>query len=321
MDATPLSHHAILELAAPFSRAGLALDLPASDRAARRLRFKTRTLPAGPDGGSVTETLSLEDTGGGRWRLLRTLQPADPTVPPGRVSAEGIDPALLLARVMALPPERPFWRGAHGEHAALTLHAGAGEHWVLREAEGRAAGLRLQLSVSGVAGYAAELQLLRDEADSRRLPDDLLEVLGQGYTRLVPIGRRWDSSVRLRGAEPRRSAEAEARLHQALSHLAQTLSEPPLRFHQRHRAARWRLGLLRGVPLLLGVGLVALAFALRDSGSESDARLAALANLAPPLLMALFFMRREMPRIELPRLPRAPAAGSWKPGTGAPPEP
>jgi hypothetical protein len=29
--------------------------------------------------------------------------------------------------------------------------------------------------------------------------------------------------------------------------------------------------------------------------------------------MALFFMRREMPRIELPRLPRAPAARSWQP--------
>jgi hypothetical protein len=29
--------------------------------------------------------------------------------------------------------------------------------------------------------------------------------------------------------------------------------------------------------------------------------------------MGLFFLRREMPRIALPRVPRPPAAGDWRP--------
>ena len=128
----------------------------------------------------------------------------------------------------------------------------------------------------------------------------------------------------LRGNEPRRSADARARLSQTLLHLQHTLAEPPARFHQRWRGARWRVGLLRGGPLMLGVALVAAAFAVRGRGGDSEATLAALANLAPPLLMALFFMRREMPRIELPRWPRSPAAGSWQPwpvDAAAPAEP
>ena len=75
----------------------------------------------------------------------------------------------------------------------------------------------------------------------------------------------------------------------------------------------WRIGLLRGVPLSVGVAVVAVAFAVRGTGGQAEAMLGALANLVPPLLMALFFMRREMPRIELPRVPRSPPASSWQP--------
>ncbi len=311
--AAPLTHHEILALVAPFSRAGCALDLAASDRAARHLRFKPVDHPAADGLPAICETLSLEDGCEG-WRLSRQLQSADGLK--AQLSAEGEDPADLLAAVQAVPLARQFPHidGVDGR-AALNQRCGPGGNLVLRQAEARVCGLRLHMKVSSVRGYPAELDLQRTEGDSRRLPVDLLEVQGRAWTRLEPRRQGWEASVQLRGDEPQRSADAEARLAQTLQHLRRTLSESPARFHQRHRAARWRVGLARGGPLMLGVLLVAAAFAVRGTGGAAESTLAALANLAPPLLMALFFMRREMPRIELPRLPRAPAAGSWMPWT------
>jgi hypothetical protein len=117
------------------------------------------------------------------------------------------------------------------------------------------------------------------------------------------------------GAEPRRTPEAEQRLTLVLAHLALTLAEPPARFHQRHRGARWWVGLARAGPLGVGLAVVAVAVGSRAFGWGSESVLALLANAAPPLLMAAFFMRREMPRIELPRPPRRVAPTAWVPWT------
>lgn len=311
----PLTHHEILALVAPFSRAGFALDLPASDRAARQLRFKPVAHAASGHLTALTEQLVLEDSGGGAWRLTRELQPkAAPQAPSAALSAEGDDPAALLAAVQAVPPERQFPQvPGMAVPVALVQRCEAGGRLVLREARASVCGLALQLRMTGVRGYPAVLELDRAEGDTRRLPADLLEVQGRAWTRLVPRRQGWEASVQLRGSEPERSADAEARLAQTLQHLQRTLSGTPAQFHRQHRARRWRIGLARGGPLMLGVVLVAAAFAVRGRGGAGESALAALANLAPPLLMALFFMRREMPRIELPRLPRAPAASAWQP--------
>ena len=91
--------------------------------------------------------------------------------------------------------------------------------------------------------------------------------------------------------------------------LAGTLAEPPGRFHERHRAARWAV-VGRGLtPWLVGLGVVAVALWARQRGGSSV--LALLANVAPPLLMGLFFVRREMPRIALPRWPARLADDAW----------
>jgi hypothetical protein len=58
---------------------------------------------------------------------------------------------------------------------------------------------------------------------------------------------------------------------------------------------------------VVGAGLAA-----QRAGGEWNAALAILANIAPPLLMGLFFLRREMPRIELPRIPLPPRASAWR---------
>jgi hypothetical protein len=310
----PLTHHAILALVAPFSRAGLVLDLAHSDRAERRLRFKPVSHPAAGGLPALTEQLTLEDAGGadGTWRLARSLQPEQG--PAAGLTAEGDDPAELLAAVQAVLPARQFPRlpGVAGA-VALVQRCEAGGRLVLREARAQVCGLALQMRLTGVRGYPAVLELDRSDGDTRRLPQDLLEVQGRAWTRLEPRRQGWEASVQLRGAEPERSADAEVRLAQTLQHLQRTLSGTPAQFHRQHRTRRWRIGLARGGPLMLGVVLVAAAFAVRGRGGAGESALAALANLAPPLLMALFFMRREMPRIELPRLPLAPAAASWQP--------
>jgi len=310
--AAPLSHHAILALVAPFSAAGWALDLPASDRAARRLVFRPMAHAAGATHPALTETRELRDTPRG-WQLLRHLQPEPGVALPAEMTAEVVaedgEPAELLAAAAAIAPGDLFT----AEGASLVLRCRPGQPPQLRAAQAQVAGLRVACTVSGVKGYPMQLVLTRAEADGRRLPDDLFEVLGGAWSRLVPLRTGWESSVMLRGQGAERSADARARLALSLAHLAGVLAAPPALFHQRFRARRWRIGLLRGGPLSLGVAVVALAFAVRGTGGPAEAWLGAMANLVPPLLMALFFMRREMPRIELPRLPRRPPDSSWQP--------
>jgi hypothetical protein len=304
---------------APFSAAGWALDLPASDRAARRLVFKPVAHAAGATHPALTETRELRDTPRG-WQLLRHLQPEPGVALPAEMTAEVVaedgEPAELLAAAAAIAPGDLFT----AEGASLVLRCRPGQPPQLRAAQAQVAGLRVACTVSGVKGYPMQLVLTRAEADGRRLPDDLFEVLGGAWSRLVPLRTGWESSVMLRGQGAERSADARARLALSLAHLAGVLAAPPALFHQRFRARRWRIGLLRGGPLSLGVAVVAVAFAVRGTGGQAEAMLGALANLVPPLLMALFFMRREMPRIELPRVPRRPPASSWQPWPAPGPE-
>jgi hypothetical protein len=311
---TPLSHHAILALMAPFSAAGWALDLPASDRATRRLVFRPARHEAGATHPALVETRELHDGDRG-WQLVRRFSPEDaPTAEPAltaEVLADDGEPADLLAAALPITPGDLFTP----EGAALALRCRPREAPQLRAAQARVAGLHLDCTVSRVKGYPMTLVFTRPGGDNRRLPDDLFEVLGRGWSRLVPLRTGWETSVMLRGTGPERSADARARLARTLAHLAEVLAAPPAAFHRRFVARRWRIGLLRGVPVALGIGLVALAFAVRGTGGRAEAMLGALANLVPPLLMAVFFMRREMPRIELPRVPRSPPATSWQPWT------
>lgn len=307
----PLSHHRILELVEPFSRAGWALDLAASDRAAGTLVFHgvahepSAPLPA------LTETRALHGAG---TRLVRELRTADGMV--ATLEAEGDDPAALLAAVAAVPPARQFLVG-DGFSAALQQRCGPQGTLVLRGLHARVAGLQIAGRLSSVRGYPADLHIERTESDARKLPDDLLQVLGRAWGRLTVLRTGWEAAVQLAGPEPRRSADAEAKLARTLAHIAHTLAEPPQRFHERHRGARWRVGVARAGPLSVGLAVVGVAVGSQALGWGDESVLALLANAAPPLLMAAFFMRREMPRIELPRVPRQPPSTSWTPWTEA----
>ena len=180
---------------------------------------------------------------------------------------------------------------------------------MLKAAQAQVGSLTLRMSLSGVGGYPAEIELLRPPAADLRLPHDLLAVLGRAWEPLTELNRGWVARVTVLGEEPRRSREASAHFECALAHVAATLAEPPARYHARHRAARWAV-VARGLtPWLVGLGVVAVALWARQSGGSSV--LALLANVAPPLLMGLFFVRREMPRIALPQWPTRLADDAW----------
>lgn len=305
----PLTHHEILARVEPFVRQGRPVDLAASDRAARRIVFRAVEHPAG-ELPALRETLELDEPAEGRLRLTRRLDAGDGLA--AVLEAEGDEPGALLAAIASVPPTRQF-PAAGTARLALEQRLGR-DGLVLRHARGRCAGLRLEARISGVAGYPAELKLQRIPGDARApsaLPDDLFAVLGRPWSLLTDVAGAWQASIGLRGREPQRSALAEQRLVATLAHLAETLAAPPARFHRRHLGARWAVSLRRMVPLSIGLGVVGIGLWARDAGEQWNALLAALANLAPPLLMGLFFLRREMPRIELPRIPLPPRASAW----------
>ena len=299
----PLTHHQIIALVEPFTRRGWAVDLPASDRAQRRIDFRARQLD------DMDATLRLSVPEPGHFELTRTLRGADGLQ--AELHAEGPQPAELLERIEAVPAQRQFHQGDSVRCALRQRLPRERGDLVLREAEARLPGLSLQMRLSGVSGYPAELELRRDEGAAIDLPDDLLAVLGRAWSHLGAVRGGWQGSVMLRGKEPRRSADAEARLQQTLQHLARTLAEPPARFHERHAGARWRVALRGTVPLAVCGAIVGTAVLLQGGDAGSRSALGLLANVTPPLLMGLFFLRREMPRIAWPRPPRCPAATAW----------
>jgi hypothetical protein len=72
----------------------------------------------------------------------------------------------------------------------------------------------------------------------------------------------------------------------------------------------------RAVPLAVCLGLFATAFAVRDLEFSDNASVSRMLFFhAPPLLLALFFMLPEMPRIEIPPLPRRLTGAAWRTAT------
>ena len=357
----PLTHHEILALVEPFVHAGLAPDLAASDRAARRVAVRARAvappglpeLPPQLAAQPRTECWGLDACEPGELALWREL--AWPQGPAARLEGRCPDGspaglAALLEAMLGVPPGRLFVLAPAGSGGAalgaltqrLALRGEPGGRaepaLVLKAAQAHVGGLTLRMSLSGVGGYPAEIELLRPVGAAgtpgatagsatganssaissgpsspppvaRRLPQDLLAVLGRAWEPLTELSRGWVARVTVRGEEPRRSREARAHFTRALAHVAATLAEPPARYHARHRAARWAV-VGRGLtPWLVGLGIVAVALWARQRGGSSV--LALLANVAPPLLMGLFFVRREMPRIALPRWPARLADDAW----------
>lgn len=317
MSAPPLTHHEILGLVGPFARAGRQVDLGATQRQERRIAFRPLDHPATGGLPALRESLLLESFGTGTCRLTRTLARLDDGLR-ATVQVLGPDPELLYEQVRAVPADRQFREGEGYSIARsyqLTAPAAAAPEVevVLERGEVRLDGLRLALSLSPVKGVAAELVLEPTTSGEQwDLPQDLLAVLGWNWARMVGSREGWRSKLRLRGGAARRTAGAEHALDQVAAHLARVLAEPPARFHERWRAARWIVALRRALPLLTVIGSMIAAPLLPREPILAKPGLVTLLFQIPIALIALSFAVQEMAQFEIPPLPRRSTATSWR---------
>jgi len=326
MPAPPLTHHEIVRLVEPFARQGRRVDLGAIDRAARRIVFMPRELPVAPAGGPADdaawrEKLELDCRSEGLFVLLRTV------VGPGGVSAglkaSGPEPGELLARIDAVAPAQHFSGGAGWWVArsydtslpgdAAAKHAAGAPPLVLERAQVQVDGLTLGLTMMlpGLRNVAADLSLKPVAGPMPDFPEDLLAVLGWDWARLIRGQDGWTSKLRLRGAVLRRSRTAEAAVDQAAAHLARVVSEPPSRFHDRHRLARWGVVARRGIPTLTAGSMVVGALLLPRLTDASHSGLWLALHYVPIGLLAVSFSLQELPRFEIPPWPRRPRGSGW----------
>jgi len=333
MATLPLTHHEILGLVAPFTARGRHVDLAASDRLERRLAFKVITHGGGADNlPDLRETLVLETGSVKDFRLTRHL--ALPGGLEATLHTEGADPGELLAWIEAVPLRRQFRAQAgfviaesHRIDAPTASRPGAGATptptptpMILTHATAQLGTLTVTMTLPTLGGIPAELELTPVAGTRLALPDDLLAVLGWSWARLIRVGTGWKCTLRVRGKADTRSRDAELKLERTAAHLAQTLTEPPCRFHERWSALRWRVTVRRAIPLGVTVALIGVAAAVPSMGLSENSLLRMVIFQSPPLLLGLVFCLRELPQIEIPPWPRCPTQPSWivAPAAGEP---
>jgi|GEM_PF-287608 len=211
----PLTHHQILALVAPFSRSGRYVDLAASDRMARQVAFR----PVAH--GSITETLQLDNPAEGRFRLSRVLALQGGLQ--ARLTAEGSEPAALLARVDAVPVALQHGSGSGyvlaKSHRLESTGGSGGDALILTEASALVGsvgdGLLLKLAVSSVRGISGEMQSAaprRPPAGPARRPAGRGGLgLGAAHQARRRLGHAAAAARRRCGAQPRRRNQARTR--------------------------------------------------------------------------------------------------------------
>jgi len=322
-DLPPLTHHEIIRIVEPLARAGVGVDLPASDRPGRRISFRAQAVDiAATPGEPWRATLELSCPREDYFVLRRRLE--HPDGQQALLEASGPSPANLLTRLLAIPPDRHIrsgagWRVARSYDADLPRGVRAtptpdGPPLVMTAAQVRAGGLTLdlQMKLPGLRSVAADLTLQPLDGRFPVLPEDLLAVLGWDWARLIRQKDRWISKLRLRGAVLRRSRTAEPALELAAAHLARLMAEPPAAFHDRHRLARWGVVLRRGIPSMMIVLMIGGALMLPQVLDPAKAGMWMALHYVPIALLALAFSLQELARFEIPPLPRRSRALGWE---------
>ncbi len=316
MPAHPFTHHEILGLIEPFTRRGRHPDLAASNRLERRLVFKP---VAHTDPGAacpvLRETLTLENREDGRYRLTRELALPDGLT--GTLEAEGSDAAALLELIESVDRPGQFRIGERFAiaHSYRVEARGGAASLRLTQCAARIGDLNVRCRMPSFSGARAELTLISPTAEALELPEDLVAVLGWDWGTLNRGGDGWTGSIAVRQHECERNRAAESKFERTIEHLSRTFEEPPAQFHYRLRAARWSVVLRRSLPLLVCLAIIAAASSVSRLGLSQNSPIRMLIFNAPPLMMMLVFCLREVPRIEIPPLPRVPRATAWRSAT------
>jgi hypothetical protein len=320
----PLTHHEILALIAPFTRRGHHADLAASNRLERRVAFKpvehtiaAAAVAVAAGDGALRETLTLENPLPGSYRLTRVLTTSGGVAT--SLEAAGPDPAELLACVEAVPAELHFQNGP-GYRLARSFSI---EPWAPAARGSDAKHLRLTrgvialedltatVTVASVNGIPATIELIAT-GEALTLPQDLIAVLGRDWTPLRVVANGWKAEIKLRGRGAAYSRDAEAKLERTARHLAGTLAEPPVRFHERLVVSRWAVVFRRTLPLQVSIALIAGAAAVPHLHLSEMSVLRMLIFNSPPLLLMAAFCMGDLPRFEIPSWPRPLRAASWR---------
>ena len=315
MATRPLTHHEILTFVAPFSERGLKVDLPNSDRADRRLRFHGTRHSADPENGlpALREVLELDCPRPGRFKLLRRFMADDGTS--ATIEASGSDPTTLISRVGSVSAERLFVV-RHGLLIARSYRVDADDseqpaYPSLVAAECRPGGILFQLDAHRGHGLPAQIELEAEPGMVLKAPEDLLAVMGWRWRPMRRFGPRWRGTLKVRRREPARTAELEAAISRAVGHLVRTLRAPPADYHPRFRLRRWRVAFQRAIPLSIGLLVLAATPLLKFVELADDSVVKMLIFHMPPILLLAFFSFRELPRIEIPPLPRPLTNTAW----------
>ncbi len=238
-----------------------------------------------------------------RWRQRLPWRKSSGATAAPRLSAEE-------GAAAATEPAQVPTAGAAGEDLLIETEDGPLRP-VIVATEACVGQVRLELKAERFNGLPAELKLTTEAGSKLKLPEDLLAVIGWHHRPLRQIVSYWRGFIRVAPKEPARTAEIERELGRTVTHLAKTLAEPPARFHQRHAGARWRVAYQRALPLLLLLGLSAATPGIRYLELADDSVLKLLIFHAPPLMLLSFFLMREMPRFEIPPLPRPLVHRDW----------
>jgi hypothetical protein len=182
---------------------------------------------------------------------------------------------------------------------------------ILTEANARVGPVKLNLKAERFSGMPAELKLTPDAGVKLKIPEDLLAVVAWHHRPLRQIVSYWRGTIRVATHEPARTADVEAKLAETVEHLAGTLAASPRDFHERHRGARWRVAYQRSVPMLLLLGMMAATPGIRWLDMADNSILRMLIFHMPPFMLVGFFLMREMPRFEIPPLPRPLVQRHW----------
>lgn len=317
----PLTHHEMLALMPAFSAQGLHADLKASRREVRMIAFQPRDHAATETAPALREVLFLwvaapeaGDRQPTEFELVRRVEVLeDPDAAWSTLRGSGKDLALLLEQVLAVPLSRQIERV--GELLlARDYVLGTGDFAgrpEFAEARVQFPGMRLEAVADRRGGYPLEYKLTPQAGQRICLAEDLVAVLGRGFRPMTRFVSYWRGSIKVPRKEPERTPEIERQLKRALSQLQACLARPPSDFHTRFRWARWQVTFRRALPLLIGIGLLMATPAIRFIDLEEHSLLRMLIFHLPPFMLVGFFLMREMPKLEIPPLPRPLRQRQW----------